>query len=273
MDLNSILELVKLQPKVRFLVPLGNKQWLESSGIPARQISELDWWEDVDLGPGMARDDPSAAVPGDEYSLAKLEPRIRVTCVPAQHGSGRSVTDQNATLWCGWVVEQFYGSDEKEQRHCVYHVGDTGYRSTVGGELCPVFKEIGQKFQPIDLAMIPIWRGGTLSFISSAGLELTTDALTLSHHATPSDALCIHTDLQARHSIAMHFATFVGSDTEGRKAVESLYEAKKKLHTQAESKGKQERVGLWWEEGGFGIVDIGETFVVPPARSEEGQPN
>jgi len=213
----------------------------------------------------MARNDPAAAVLGDEHISNKVEPRIRVTCVPAQHSSGRSVTDQNGTLWCGWVVEQFFGSGETEQRHCVYHAGDTGYRSVVDAEeVCPIFKEIGDKFRPIDLAMIPIWRGGSLSFVSAAGLELTTDTLTLAHHATPFDALCIHIDLQARHSIGMHFATFVGSEIEGRRAVEGLYEAKKNLYTAAESAGKQERVGQWWEEGGFGIVDIGERFVVPP---------
>ncbi|EPQ56513.1 Metallo-hydrolase/oxidoreductase, partial [Gloeophyllum trabeum ATCC 11539] len=249
LDLNSILELIKLQPKVRFLVPLGNKSWLESSGIPAKQISELDWWENVDLGPGIARDDPSAAILADEYQYAhnveKFEPRVRITCVPAQHASGRSVTDQNSTLWCGWVVEQFFGRGESEKRDCVYFAGDTGYRSGLDAtEVCPAFKEIGEKFRPIDLAMIPIWRGGTLSFVSAAGLELTTDALTLAHHATPLDALCIHLDLQARHSIAMHFATFVGSEVEGRRAIEGIHEAKANLVKARSQEGKkQERVG------------------------------
>jgi hypothetical protein len=38
---------------------------------------------------------------------------------------------------------------------------------------CPAFKQIGDKYGPFDLAMIPIWRGGSLSFIAAAGLRVT----------------------------------------------------------------------------------------------------
>lgn len=32
--------------------------------------------------------------------------------------------------------------------------------------------EIGDKFGPIDFSMIPIWRGGSLSFLAWAGLKV-----------------------------------------------------------------------------------------------------
>lgn len=32
--------------------------------------------------------------------------------------------------------------------------------------------EIGERYGPMDLSMIPIWRGGTLSFIASLGLRV-----------------------------------------------------------------------------------------------------
>jgi N-acyl-phosphatidylethanolamine-hydrolysing phospholipase D len=37
---------------------------------------------------------------------------------------------------------------------------------------CPAFKEIGEKYGPFDVAMVPIWRGGSLSFISAIGLRV-----------------------------------------------------------------------------------------------------
>jgi N-acyl-phosphatidylethanolamine-hydrolysing phospholipase D len=54
----------------------------------------------------------------------------------------------------------------------------------------------------------------------------------------------------------MHFATFAGSDAEALEPVAEL-EAEKE---------KNGRVGNWMEEGGFGVVDIGETACVPVQR-------
>jgi N-acyl-phosphatidylethanolamine-hydrolysing phospholipase D len=50
----------------------------------------------------------------------------------------------------------------------------------------------------------------------------------------------------------MHFATFAGSDTEAREPVAELVAVK-----------ERERVRDWNEEGGFGVVDVGETAVIP----------
>src|SRR5438128_2617523 len=65
---------------------------------------------------------------------------VRVHCVPAQHFSGRSLTDGNRRLWAGWVVE---GATRR-----FYHAGDTGYFAG--------FREIGERLGPIDLAAVPI---------------------------------------------------------------------------------------------------------------------
>ncbi len=37
---------------------------------------------------------------------------------------------------------------------------------------CLIFKEIGSKYGPFDIAIIPIWRGGTLSFIARLGFRV-----------------------------------------------------------------------------------------------------
>ena len=123
---------------------------------------------------------------------------------------------------------------------------DTGYRASKEGPTCPVFKQIGEKYGGIDFAAIPIWRGGTLSFVSSFGLrvssflpslhtflipcdraetftasslpnlQLSPEALTLAMHAPPDDAVCIHKDVRSRATMGIHFATFVGSEDEVR---------------------------------------------------------
>lgn len=49
----------------------------------------------------------------------------------------------------------------------------------------------------------------------------------------------------------MHFATFAGSDIEAFEPIVELTEAKVKR-----------AVGDWYDEGGFGVIDIGETAVI-----------
>jgi hypothetical protein len=57
---------------------------------------------------------------------------------------------------------------------------DTGY-STASGP-CPAFKEIGEKYGPFDLAMIPIWRGASLSILGRMGLRVRSFTLSLLRH-------------------------------------------------------------------------------------------
>ena len=63
----------------------------------------------------------------------------------------------------------------------------------------------------------------------------------------------------------MHFGTFVGSDTEAREALIELAQARGEL-----------QVGDWYEEGGFGAIDIGETIEIEPdskvASTEKSSP-
>ena len=53
---------------------------------------------------------------------------------------------------------------------------DTGYRAGPDGPVCPAFAEIGAHFGGFDLAFIPIWRGGCLSFLSRLGLRVGLSA-------------------------------------------------------------------------------------------------
>lgn len=125
MDLESVKQLHKTNPHIKFCVPLKNGIHLEEVNIPRDNIIELDWWEEKEF---------KEKFPGDTNSKP-----IRVACTPSQHWCKRGIFDDNRTLWCSWL---FIGS------RTFYFAGDTGY--------CKSFKEIGRKYGPIDLAAIPI---------------------------------------------------------------------------------------------------------------------
>ena len=98
----------------RFLVPLGVKAHLERWGVDANRINELDWHD------------------SEDYK------NIKFTLTPAQHFSGRGLTNRNSTLWGSWVVSS--------ERIRAYFSGDGGYSET--------FKELGERYGPFDIAFI-----------------------------------------------------------------------------------------------------------------------
>ncbi|HEY2420827.1 MAG TPA: MBL fold metallo-hydrolase [Neobacillus sp.] len=105
----------KIKNKVKqFIVPLGVGSHLEKWGVRSDHIKELDWWDVL------------------EYE------GFRFACTPAQHFSGRSLTDRDATLWCSWVIETEMGK--------IFFSGDSGYG--------PHFKEIGKKYGPFELTLM-----------------------------------------------------------------------------------------------------------------------
>lgn len=123
-------------------------------------VVELNWWES-----------------------APLDDDAEVFCVPAQHFSGRGPFDANLSLWCGWILE----IDD----YRLFFAGDTGYG--------PVFRDIGDVFAPIDLALLPIGAYEPRWFMSGV-------------HVSPEEAVHIHRDVGARHSVGMHWGTFVLTD-------------------------------------------------------------
>lgn len=75
----------------------------------------------------------------------------------------------------------------------------------------------------------------------------------------------MHGALRARHSLAMHFATFAGSDVEAIDPIVELERAKREMGVgrgEGEGEGVVQIVGDWWMEGGMGVIDVGETAVV-----------
>lgn len=115
----------------------------------------------------------------DWWQSAQLSPRVRATFTPSRHFSGRGLFDQDATLWGAFLVQTTAGN--------VYFAGDTGYG--------PHFKEVRERFGPIELALLPIGCYEPRWFMRT-------------FHMSPEDAVLGHQDLGARLSIGIHHGTF-----------------------------------------------------------------
>ena len=115
LDLDSVKKLAA-QPggSPRFFVPLGLKEWFSHQGID--DVVELGWWQ--------------------SRSFKGLE----VHFVPVQHWSKRTLTDENRTLWGGWVL--------RHPELAFFFAGDAGYSRD--------FADIGARFGGFDLAALPI---------------------------------------------------------------------------------------------------------------------
>ena len=116
LDYPTILELARFE--VPFFTSLGVGAHLEAWGVPAERITELDWWERVELSQGG----------------------LSITAAPSQHFSGRGLGGRNATLWSSLVLQT--------ERASVFFSGDTGLTSE--------YSEIKERLGPFDLAMLEV---------------------------------------------------------------------------------------------------------------------
>ena len=108
---------------------------------------------------------------------------LAFTLTPVQHWSARSLRDRNTTLWGGWRIDGRQGS--------FFFAGDTGYSED--------FRDIRRRLGPVDVALLPIGAYEPRWFMSVM-------------HVNPEEAVRIHQDLEAGHSVAMHWGTFVLTD-------------------------------------------------------------
>jgi L-ascorbate metabolism protein UlaG (beta-lactamase superfamily) len=136
-----------------FIAPLGVGDRLVEWGIPAARVRQLDWWRSIRLG------------------------HVELTCTPAQHFSGRGLSDGNSTLWCSWVIA---GRSRR-----VFFSGDSGYFRG--------FKAIGDRFGPFDLTMIE----------TGAYDEQWPDV-----HMQPEQTMQAHVDLRGHVLLPIHNGTF-----------------------------------------------------------------
>ncbi len=115
---------------------------------------------------------------------------VEIVFTPSQHWSGRSLTDRMETLWGGYAV--FAPSFQW------FFAGDTAYSKD--------FADIHERFaarhgagRGFDLALIPIGAYEPRWFMSA-------------QHVDPGEAVKIHRDLGAAHSIGIHWGTFELTD-------------------------------------------------------------
>ncbi|EKG10385.1 hypothetical protein MPH_12484 [Macrophomina phaseolina MS6] len=234
----TVVEIHKLHPHAHFFVPLGDAEWFRSSGIP--NVTELDWWEEADitLEPHGAGDNKRAMT-------------ARVSCLPAQHTTGRGPLGTDKSLWASWAVTDMSsaparpdsGHDEDgeeddedgeeddeddEVRASVYFAGDTGYRDVTGVPagtsddwaapydaglpVCPGFRQIGELRGPFTLGLLPIG-------------AYEPRALMASVHSNPRDAVEIFKDTRCRRALAMHWGTWIMGDEDVREPVRLLEQA------------------------------------------------
>jgi len=127
-----------------------------------RDVNEMDWYDEI-----------------------KINDDLKVTFLPAVHWSKRSLNDTNKTLWGNFLIQY---KDKKILFAC-----DTG----VGN----IYKELGDKYGPIDLTLINI---GAYNFYPMMPYKDKS-----SYHANPEEALRIAKDLKSNKTIGMHWGTFV----------------------------------------------------------------
>lgn len=164
------------------------------------RVTELDWWQATTFGP------------------------LTITAVPTQHFSLRVPGDTNKSLWCGYVLTTPAGH--------IFFAGDTGYS--------PDFAEIGRRFGPIRLALLPIGGYRPRWFMRPM-------------HLDPPEAVQVHLDLRAQQSAGMHWGTFRLTEEEPAEPPLYLRQALAQAGLSPES---------------FLVLDFGETKVFPPKPTE-----
>lgn len=143
-----------LAPKVEhFVTALGVGDRLVAWGVPAEKIQQLDWWQET-------------RVQG-----------LKVTATPAQHFSGRGLSDGNRTLWASWVI------DSGSRR--IFFSGDSGYFDG--------FARIGERYGPFDLTLIETG---------------AYDADWADVHMQPEQSLQAHLDVRGTVMMPIHNGTF-----------------------------------------------------------------
>jgi len=121
-------------------------------------VEEMDWYDQVQIND------------------------LKVTLMPAVHWSKRTLTDTNKTLWGSFLIEY---KDKK-----IFFACDTGYGN--------IYKELGNKYGPIDLTFINI---GAYDFRPMFEKSI--------YHANPEEALNIGQDLKSKKVLGMHWGTAI----------------------------------------------------------------
>ena len=166
-----------------------------------KDVNEMDWYEEI-----------------------KINNDLKVTFLPAVHWSKRSLTDTNKTLWGNFLIEY---KDKK-----IFFACDTG----VGN----IYKELGNKFGPIDLTLINI---GAYNFYPMMPYKDKS-----AYHTNPEEALSVAQDLKSKKVIGMHWGTFVLS-------LEPIMEPPVRFKNNAEKYGFKKKDAIVFKIGEINSLD------------------
>ena len=166
----------KLKDKVKlFFTPLGIGIHLLKWGVEKERIIELDWWQEIKF------DD------------------LTIRCTPAQHFSGRGISDREKTLWCSWIIQ----SDDEN----LFFSGDSGYASH--------FKEIGEKYGPFDFAFMECGQYNNLWPLV---------------HMLPEETAQAGLDIKAKKMMPIHWGAFKLASHSWTEPVERISKKAKELN-------------------------------------------
>jgi len=181
-----------------FHVPLGVGKVIASWGVPTAKIHEYAWWNELEVH------------------------GITIVATPARHFSGRGLFDRDRTLWCSWVVSC--------NGHRVFHSGDTG--------MTALFKEIGKKYGPFDIA-----------FIKIAAYNKNWPDI----HLNPEQTVEANGDLGGKLLVPIHWAVFDLSLHSWYEPIERFVRASEQSHTKiltpkmgAVVDPERYENGYWW---------------------------
>ena len=124
----------KLPENTHFYVPLElERQFSSAYG----RVTAMDWFTSDTIG------------------------GLKLTFLPANHRSGRTLNRKNDSLWGGWLFEW--------KGHRVYFAGDSGYST--------LFKELGHRYGPVDVCLMPIsaWFQRHYHFAPEDAIEAAQD--------------------------------------------------------------------------------------------------
>lgn len=201
LDQSAVLELAKKAK--HFIAPLGVGDLLISWGIDADKVRQLDWWEFTEID------------------------SIRFVSTPAQHFSGRGLSDEDQTLWTSWVI--------LEEHFRLFFSGDSGYFDG--------FKTIGDRYGPFDM-----------TFLETGAYDPRWAYV----HMTPEQTLQAHLDLRGRWLLPIHNGTFDLALHPWSDPFERIAQASKTNRVLLSTPLMGERVGLldahagraWWQQNG-----------------------
>lgn len=197
--------------KTLLIVPDGLKRKMIRKGF--HRCQEMKWWDHMVLG------------------------GVKITFVPAQHWTRRTLFDTNTSHWGGYVLEPNHvvhaseesaaarkvpeqpasAISESQKAHddkqaagyppILYFVGDTGYFKE--------FKTIGERFD-IGVTLMPIGAYDPEWFMTS-------------QHVTPEEALQGFVETGSQLMVPMHYGTFKLADDTPKEALDRLEAERERL--------------------------------------------